>query len=232
MSGSKAIGAKAMFLVLTVLCDLNKSLNVSLCFLALSCWLWKAPAEQAKFYVDLKEVMFAEHLVLLVSISHALLSLLSFLFFLPSFLPSILPSFLSYSLSLSLLWLFSVSAAFMISRYVHHCQEVEPCQEPGGRIEWRWKLWRVKDIVRLGESVSAWRHQTKTDGSWQTLRTLERRRVYGERKKKRSPLALSKYVKLNEDANSNTPSYSPWRITVWSVFVLSQSSWPFPLLSQ
>lgn len=102
MSGSKAIGAKAMFLVLTVLCDLNKSLNVSLCFLALSCWLWKAPAEQAKFYVDLKEVMFAEHLVLLVSISHALLSLLSFLFFLPSFLPSILPSFLPLLLSFSL----------------------------------------------------------------------------------------------------------------------------------
>lgn len=68
------------------------------------------------------------------------------------------------------------------------------------------------------ESVSAWRLQKKTDGSWQTLRTLERKRVYAVRKKnRRSSLALSKYVKLNEDAYSNTPSCSPWRVTVMSL---------------
>ncbi len=45
----------------------------------------------------------------------------------------------------------------------------------------------------------------------------EKEGVCSKTKNRRSSLALSKYVKLNEDANSNTPYCFPWRATVMSL---------------
>lgn len=144
---------------------------------------------------DLTEVMFAKHIVLLMLFSNAFVRLLSL--------------FICTVSSLGRLLLYDIKICSSLSGSWARVRSQEAERMMRG--------WRERLCVKV--VVEEWWALTEIKGS------RERKEVWRKKKNRRRAVSLlNKYVKLNQDANSNMLSCSLWRAAVSSLKCVCHST--------
>lgn len=143
---------------------------------------------------------------------------------------------------------FTFSQTFLLSKreaviawyqgVAHHCQESQLCCVPRGHIGFKCKLWeRKKGWTEQGISAKA--EVSCSDGEEAEIDHLQkkkRKKENGgekEQRRKTNPIILwSEYVKLNKEADLNTPSYCPREVWIFpairGIGPIAVISRPFP----